>query len=102
MIITASARDRLEQLLQAAPAGSIGFRMRDVIGSCRGSVPLLEPVAQAGVGDEVIMAGKCRLFIPHDLIGTNAEAVLDYDAALFGMGLNLSRDHCDNCQCNRD
>ena len=99
MHITPEAAARLRKLLKAAPAGSVGFRVRDLTGTCRGATPLLAPATGPAPGEACESARGVALFIPPPYAAISADAVLDYDGALFGRGLTLSWPHQDGCPC---
>lgn len=102
MTITPRARQRLENLLRQSTSGSKpGFRIRDLVGSCRGSAPLLEPASEPA-GDEVRLEDNGIVFFvaPADAERLR-EAVLDYDPGFLGKGLAFTWPHCPGCTCSQ-
>ncbi|OGV78674.1 MAG: hypothetical protein A3K19_31750 [Lentisphaerae bacterium RIFOXYB12_FULL_65_16] len=99
MRITPEAAARLRKLLTAAPTGTTGFRLRDISGTCRGATPMLAPAAAPQPDETCATAEGVALFIPPTHAAVCADAVLDYDGAMFGRGLALSWPHRDGCPC---
>lgn len=101
MQITPEAAAKLRKLLKAAPAGTIGFRVRDISGTCRGATPLLAPATGPLPEETCTRADGVALFIPPALADVCAKAVLDYDGAIFGRGLTLTWPHRGSCPCQQ-
>jgi Fe-S cluster assembly iron-binding protein IscA len=102
MTISPSACSRLQAMLEKSGRQMIGYRFDGVVGNCRGSIPLLRPVAAAPPSHAKFEAAGMSFFVARDYEELFADATLDYDGRLFGRGLSLSWPHreggCPNCR----
>ncbi len=101
MIITRAAQERLSVLANRSKPPITGFRLRDYIGSCRGSTPLLKPARHGAEGDREVKCGAVSLFIPEQFHVIAEGATLDYDGSFLGPGLFLTWAHREGCECSR-
>lgn len=99
MTLTPAARKRLRALLARAPAGTRGLSLRDVTGSCRGSVPRFRPVTAPAADEEETVCDGITIYLPAPWRGRLAAATLDYEPSLFGRGLVLTWPHEPGCSC---
>ncbi|NMA45462.1 MAG: iron-sulfur cluster biosynthesis family protein [Lentisphaerae bacterium] len=102
MTISPAAHAKLSALLKKSGREMIGYRFDGAIGNCRGSVPLLKPVAVAPAAFLTVVVDGIAFFIPEEYRDVFASAALDYDERLFNRGLKLSWPHreggCPNCR----
>ena len=97
MELTAAAEKRLRELSAKTDAGNL--RLEGLIGTCRGSAPVLKPASGPKPGDAVFEAGGIKIFIAPDCIARMSQATIDYDSSLFGKGLTVQWPHHAGCSC---
>ena len=98
MTLSDAARKRLMKLL---PEGSLGFEVQGYLGTCRGSTPVLRPVAQPPLNTERITADNLVFFVKPDLADLVRGCTLDYDPSFLGKGLTMIWEHHDGCACHQ-
>ena len=101
MTLTESARHRLQRLLQAADTEAQGFRVEGMVGTCRGSTPILKPAAAPGAEENVVAADGIRFFVPEAHLDTWRSATIEYDSSLLGKGLTMTWPHREGCACSQ-
>ena len=102
MTISPPAHAKLTALLKKSGRSMIGYRFDGSVANCRGSVPLLKPVATPPAAFHAVIVDGIAFFIPDDYRDVFASATLDYDDRLFNRGLKLTWPHreggCPNCR----
>lgn len=97
MTLTDAARKRLVALL---PEGNIGYEVQGYLGTCRGSTPVLKPVAFPLLDEENICAGGIQFYVKAEIVDFIRDCDMDYDPSFFGKGLTMTRSHQNGCACN--
>ncbi len=98
MRITAKAKTKLAALL---PGDCCGFRFEGVVGSCRGSTPILKPIRTPEPGSVLVECEGLVFYCFPEQADCLQDGTLDYDPSMFGRGLNLTWPHRESCQCQR-
>lgn len=102
MIVTDAAATRLKDLLRRTGSGDGGFRITGIVGTCRGSAPILQPASCPADSEVPVHGGGLVFFVGEELVEILETATLDHDGRLFGRGLCLSWPHreggCPNCR----
>jgi len=88
------------RLLKSAGSSSCRLRLEGVIGTCRGSTPVLRPVDAAAEGDAEVQCEGLVLYIPEEHAHLVDSAVLDWETSFMGRGLSLTWPHSDACHCH--
>jgi len=96
MQIAESAATRLQSLLERSGTPRHGFRVEGIIGTCRGSTPVIKPAAEPAEDEREVKAGPIRFFAKKEVAGILEEATLEYDNRLLGRGLVLTWKHREN------
>ena len=96
MTLSDAAKKRLIKLL---PKGCIGFEVQGYLGTCRGSTPVLKPIAKPLPDAECMTVAGLSFFVAPDIAGFIRDCALDYDPSFFGKGLTMKRSHEHGCAC---
>ncbi len=99
MTTTDKAEKKLRKLLERSGGGFCGFRITGYVGTCRGSSPVIKPVAKAGANDLILDLSGMFICIAPDCRQVLADATLDYQGGFMGRGLTLTWPHSPHCQC---
>ncbi|MFO7820905.1 MAG: hypothetical protein R6V56_02435 [Lentisphaeria bacterium] len=102
MQISATAQRKLNDMISRLPSQAVGFCITGVLGTCRGSTPVLEPVEVEGQSADIveIMCEPVRLFVIPEYAEILKSAELDYDASFMGRGLVMTWEHQEACPCH--
>lgn len=99
MKLTRAAQQRLETLL---PPHFAGFALTGLMGTCRGSTPMLSPSNAPESNQTMMHSAGFLFFVNAELVEILRDALLDYDPSLFGKGLTASWPHRSGCHCHHD
>lgn len=99
MTITPSAQEKLLRMRKQVGGEAVALRIEGIVGTCRGSTPILKPVTEPAPGDTPVEVPGIKLLLASDYAELLADATLDYDGSLMGRGLTLTWPHRDGCQC---
>jgi len=97
MNLSEASKKKLSDLL---PKGVAGFSVTGVVGTCRGSTPVLQP-AQAALADQVTLACEgITFFVNPEIAADFRDCSIDYDRSFLGKGLTVTWPHRAGCACH--
>ena len=95
--ISEAAIKRLNKLL---PSHAVGFSVTDILGTCRGSTPAINPARYPVDNQRTLHCAGLTFFVNADLADRFSCCTLDDDRSFFGKGLTARWPQNPGCNCH--